>query len=363
LFGTGVPGVEEFNGKSWKTKIKDNPSRLSVVVLFYEAGCPECEELKGAMREFGSEFASHGFVDAGAVNCGKNQNLCQKEQVADQLPSVRYYGPEGRQPERFRPASITYKGLSQWAAKVMADYCKVLSSEADLRRWLSSDDKQPHVVFFTDRKTLPPLMKSLSLEFRGRALIGVVLAGASGSLAKAVGVDKRPALVHITSEEPLAAVAMDKEFKREHMSRFLSRAVGKHRADAASSFRELTPARLDAGECAPTDSNFCLLYFSGPASVAPRIGAALRQVAQRLRSDPVKVFFVRRTGFADAFGGARRGAVVLYRPKRKRFKAYEGAADDADALAAFVDSAVGGGAPLPEAVRAAPSMSGGGAEL
>merc|ERR1711972_673080 len=111
----------------------------------------------------------------------------------------------------------------------MTDHCKVLSKFADLGSWLSSDDKVPHVIFFTDRKSTPPLLKALSIEFMGRAALGIVLTDAEAALVSRLGVDKRPAMLHVLDEDSLEADRFDKEFKKEALSRFLSRAVGKHR--------------------------------------------------------------------------------------------------------------------------------------
>mmetsp|Transcript_102969 Transcript_102969/g.295468 ORF Transcript_102969/g.295468 Transcript_102969/m.295468 type:complete len:397 (-) Transcript_102969:27-1217(-) len=366
LFGTGVPGIKELNGKSWKAHQEADGARRSAVVFFYEPGCQECKELKESVKEFGEKFAGAGFVEAFAINCGRLEGVCAKEKVADRLPAAVYYGPNDQSPVRFSGGAITYKSLSQWVPKVMADHCKVVRNEAELRRWLVSDDKVPHVVFFTDRKSVPPLLKTLSLEFAGRAALGAVLGGADADLAKVLDVRERPAMLHILDEDSLDTSRFDKEFKKEILSRFLSRAVGKHRAESAMAVKELTPARLGAGDCAPGDSNFCLLHFgSGADGASLAAKAVLRQLAQRLRTDPVKVFFVRQAGFSKAFGvNLPKEAVVLYRPKRRRFKVFEGDLRDADAIATFVDGAVGGGAPLPEAVQGAPSFGAGrGGEL
>merc|ERR1719401_1938594 len=110
-------------------------------------------------------------------------------------------------------------------------------------------------------------------------------------------------MVHVLDEDSLETSAFDKEMKKVHLSQFLLYAIGKHRSQAGATLKELNAARLGAGECAATDSNFCLLLFVGkdPDEAAK---AAFRQLAKRLQKDPVKVFFVRHRGFAKAFGGA-----------------------------------------------------------
>lgn len=350
-----TPGVKELSTKSWKEDMEESASRRNIVVLFYESNLGEMEEVQEAFTTFVSKLVQgSALVEAGAVNCGRYEGLCHK-QGARKLPFLKYYGPEGQQPSKFQGGAITYHSLSTWLPKVMADYVKVIVTERDLRRWLPTDDKAPHVLFFSDKKTTPPILKTLSIEFRERAAVGVVLLG-SEELAKKLGVTKRPALVYIQDEETLTGEHFDKEFKKDQLARFLSRCVGRHRSQALASFRELTSSRLAGGDCAPGDSNFCLLLFSGHGD-SPAM-ASLRTLAPRLRNDHVKVFFVKDAEFRSAFGSVPPGSVLLYRPKRRRFKLFEGDAGNIDDLAAWVDAAVGGGAPLPSSLVGTPGFQG-----
>lgn len=353
MFGQTVHGVQELSSKSWKSVVAEDSSRRNMVILFYESNLQEFQELKKAMKEFGERLVeSAGLVDAGVVSCGKHQKLCEQEGIK-KLPAAVYYGPDGEKPRTHPQGDISFKSLSTWLPKVMADYVKVLKSESEVKQWLPRDDKVPHVVFFSDKKTTPPLMKALSAEFKGRAALGVVLAG-SDDLAQKMGVRKRPALVHVQDEATMRGDSFDKEFKKEALARFLSRCVGKHRAEAGAVVKELTSVRYASGDCTPTDSNFCLLFFGDASTSAMK--TTLRSLAQRLKRDPVKVFFVNDVGFARAFSGASQGAVLLYRPKRKRFKLFSGDTSSLDELASFVDGAVGGGSPLPEQMSRSPAF-------
>lgn len=357
----GIENVEELGGKAFKAKIEESPERRNLVVAFYMPGCEECEELREAFTELGEKFAGAGLVAAASVNCAKQKALCKQEvndQGAEDRASILYYSPgdEGRDARRHPGGQMSYKSLSSWLAKVMADSCEVLPNLDAARRWLSSDDGVPHVIFFSDRKTTPPLLKALSLEFKGRAALGIALANADSELASRLGVTSRPAMLHVLDEESLESDAFDKDFKKESLTRFLSRAAAKHRTLSESALRELTASRFGAGDCSATDSHFCVLLLRPtPGDKGAAVRSALRQLAHHVRKDPVRVFIVRQKEFARPFG-LDPGAVVLYRPKRKRYKVYSGDATSADDLASFVDSAVGGGAPLPEVLRDAPSM-------
>ena len=345
-----VPGVQELTSKTWKAEMEEESLRRNRLVLFYESNLPEMQELKDAMTEVGAKLVEgSSLVLAGAVNCGRSENLCQKQGIK-KLPEVVYFGPEGEQPNR-HPAgrSITFHSLSTWFNKAMANYVKALVTEKDVRRWLPSDDKVPHIVIFTDKKTTPPLLKTLSIEFKGRAALGVVLLG-SEDLARKMGVKKRPAMVYVQDEATLTGENFDREFKKEALARFLSRCVGRHRSEGQAHFRELTASRQAAGDCVPSDGNYCLLFLGDGNN------AALRSLAPKLWLDHVKVFYVKDPTFASSFGVAP-GSVLLYRPKRRRFKIFSGDINNVDQLASWVDAAVGGGAPLPEQLQGEPRLT------
>jgi len=352
LFGSSVPGISELDSAGWKETMDENAEHRNVVVVFYEPKCQECEEIKKEMTEFAEKF--NEYVQIAAVNCGKQQKLCDREKVLQHLPTIQYYGLKKK--PRFQ-GDINYKSLSKWFPSVMSDLTTVLETDSVFRDWLVSDDKVPHVVFFTERKSVPPLMKTLSVEFAGRAALGVVYAGVGGSVATALKVEKRPALLHVVDEDSLETVAFEKDFKKEFLSFFLSKANGRHRSAAASAVKQLTPARLEAGDCGPADSNFCLLYVGKHGvTLDASTKDALRHIGQRLKTDPIKVFFVQSTPFSKAFELTSDSSIVLYRPKRKKFKIFDGDVHDLEALAAFVESAVGSGTPLPNTIKETPSF-------
>jgi len=367
LFGESVKGVEEITSTSWKAKFESDLIRRNVLVVFYMPGCAECDDLKGAFREAADKFAGDvGIVEMAAVNCGTLKSICNEKLKhtlttrslveSIRLPIALYFGPSD-DPARHPAGQITSKSLMAFTTSVMGDFCTPLFDEEGVRKWLVSDDKEPNIIFFSDRKSTPPLLKALSIDFKGRAALGVVLSTAEAKIAVRFGVVERPALLHVLDEDSFDGEFLDKKFNKANMNHFLSRAVGKHRSSAGLSLQELTPSRYNgAGDCAGNDANFCLLLVSEGGEVGAATRKTFRQLASRLRDDPVKVFFVQQHEFVRAFDKAKLGSVLLYRPKRKRYKMFEGNPSDIDELATFVDGAIGGGAPLPEQLRNSPTM-------
>lgn len=136
---------------------------------------------------------------------------------------------------------------------------------------------------------------------------------------------------------------------------------------------ELVPDHFDA-DGDPCDGQFCLLLLERGTvddAVTTR-RAALATVAEQLRGEPVRVFFVRTEKYSDfaksfetastsAFMGSFRrlpaAQVILYRPKRKRFEIFEGNVEKSRDLVDFAEKAIHRGTPLSRKTKGEPRMT------
>jgi len=354
LFYGDVPGVTELSTRSWKEMMIENSERRSTVVIFYSPGCSECTSLKSIFKEFAETFAVPGLVEVAALNCKTYKSRCEKERGTRSFPFVSYYGPDSAAPVAYS-GQITLPSLKTWILKVMPDFCTRIQTEDDLRQWLVSDDKVPKVILFTDRKSTPPLMKALSVEFLRRVSIAIVTGVDDQTLAQRFDVTSRPTLLHVEDEDSLSGERFSQPLERENLSGWLSKAVGRHRSNLKAAVRELTPTRFASGECGADDSQFCMLHLSAAGARGVAAREALKTAARRLSNDPVKVFFTRDRSVGRAFG-LEAGGVTLFRPKRQRFKVFSGDTTDVEELTSFVDLAIGGG-PLPNVLKTPLTMS------
>lgn len=328
---------------------------MNILAAFYQGGCADCDSLKEAFTELGTQFGEAGLVKVVAMNCGKHAGHCKAErsQPGPDRPKVVYYGVDVK---KSYDGSLAFKDISSWLARIMSDLTSPLLHEAAVRKWVVANDTVPKVVFFTSRKTTPPLIKALSIEFRHRAALAVVTSQSQPQVARLFGATDMPAMLRVDDEDTLDGTWFSRAFKKDDLSYFLSLSIGRHRASAGSGLRELNSERFDGGDCAPSDGKFCLLAYTAADAAEADIKPVLKKLAQKFHRDPVKVFFVRHTGFMRGFGDLAPGAVLLYRPKRKRFKVFDGDVQSLEDLAAFVDGAVAGGSQLPQALRATPTM-------
>merc|ERR1719316_1319516 len=319
------------------------------VVNFYKPNDDDSVEAKPEYIKFADTFKD--FLKVGAVNCRQQGSLCSKASI-NSYPAVRWFPAEkDKDPEVFEGA-VTAKLLGKWASEMMPNYVDVIEDKHKLRQWMDNL-KGPSVLLFTDKSSTPPMWKALSREFKDRVNLGVV------PRCDKTGVFKTPLqrefdvyipqIVRLDPIDELSKIAekFTSQIKKDVLSLWLMKliALGK-RAGPAATFKEWTSQRYEAGDCAPTDGQFCFLWLKAGAD--PATEEATRQLAQKYRTDPIKMMWTNvelNPSILEAFGLENSDATdffVAFRPKRSRFKVHEGSFQLAE-LDSFVDGVLNGG--------------------
>lgn len=339
--------VNQLNGDVWNGFINERDEPW--VVEFYKPNDDDSVEAKPEYVKFADTFKD--FLKVAAVNCRQQRDICSKASISS-FPAVRWF-PEDKtkDPEVFE-GLLSAKLLGKWASSMMPDYTTALEDKHQLRQWLDGV-KGPAVLLFSDKASSPPMWKALSREFKDRASLGVVLR------CDKTGVFKTPLqrefdvyipqIVRLDPIDELGKIAekFSSQIKKDVLSLWLMKniAVGK-RAGPAATFKEWSRSNYEAGDCAPTDSQFCFLWLKAGADAATE--EATRQLAQKYRTDPIKMMWANvelNPSLLEAFGLESSDATdffVAYRPKRSRFKVHEGALRFAE-LDSFVDGVINGG--------------------
>jgi len=255
---------------------------------------------------------------------------------------------------------VSAKLLSKFVSSTLQDFSTVLAEKRQLREWIDLQDR-PAVLLFTDKREVPPMWKALSREFKGRAALGTVLRCDKNGVFKTElqrEFDVRiPAVVQVDPLKEVGSVAdrFDSQLRRQVLSLWLTKiiAVGR-KAGPAASFKEWSAQRMQAGDCGPSDGQFCFLWLKGGAD--KQVEGAMRSLAVKYRTDPIKMLWISvelHPSILDAFGletSEISDFFVAYRSKRGRFKVHEGQLQF-QALDSFVDGVLNGGAPLTGKVK------------
>lgn len=338
---TDTDGVVETGPKKWaKWEATGEP----MAVLFYDAGDQIMEDLEQQWPRIGAQFKES--IRVAAVNCGMQQSLCKK-QGASKTPTLRVYSGPSKS-VKFK-GTFSVKQMGRWISENIPDNSTVLTSR-NHEQWLSEDDGAK-VILFSDKKAVPPVWKSLSTAFKGRASFGVVLG--DKSLMTKFNIDKTPAIFAVEDPETLSGERFTSAIKKDLIELFVSRMVSRSRRKGPG-FRKLSKARHSGGDCAESDSQFCMVYFKrqDPTSASDdeeRQLGLMRQMADRYKKDPVKFVWVdlaENPQVAESFGVADCTSeictrVVMHRPKRKRHSMFDGPFE-LENLVDFVDNALGG---------------------
>lgn len=340
------------------TALRQTIDRLSIVVVYYEGAHEDIENFKEGVQDFAKKFNDAGIVNVGAVNCKKHRTICEGNNVRT-FPAAMYYAPRLKTVfQHTYSGNYAAKSLESWTSNVLSNECREMRTMFRVRRWMAANQSIAKVLLLTDKDKPPPIIKALAIEYSGRLSLGVVLKGAEEEIATALGVSKMPALLHIVDESSLRSESFKEEFQKASMARFLTSAVKKHQ-DSKAPLPELDSLRLNKGECAPADNRFCLLFFvPGTARVAQGLQDTIKKLTVKFKSDPIRILTVRDEGFASAFeaAAAASGSVVLYRPKRKRYRVFPGDVEDTDGLAEFVEGTLASGMQLPELLSLTPDV-------
>lgn len=351
-------------------ELERTTSEQSVVIAFYRSPprateTDDLEAFQNGFREFAQKFTDAGLVNVGMVNCAKQKQICSRFQVKDGPPMVHYYAPGVEKAWQHKySGDYSAKSLEKWTVKVLASECRELKSWFRANRFLQANASVPKFLLFTDKSTTPPLMKALSVELRSKASLGVVLTHHAEAKEVAeklrVGTDLRATFLHVSDLESLETERFTGELKKAAIVSFINDIVKKQAKEANARVPELDSKRFGRGVCAPGDAHFCLLLVqrsTGASSQRKRPEQALRKLEKRFRSMKMQILAVRDEAFGGAFGAPASDVArwVLYRPKRRRYKVYDGDPGDADAISDFVDPAMSG-SQLPEVLEGTPAF-------
>jgi DnaJ family protein C protein 16 len=344
----GNTNVTELTEDVYKSYINERDEPW--VVMFYKPNDDDSVEAKPEYSAFGTTFKE--FLKVAAVNCRKQRSVCSAASI-DSFPALRWF-PEDKSsaPEVYDGGSMTAKALGKWASSMMPDYTKVVEDKHALRQWLD-DAKGPTVLLFSDKSTSPPMWKALSREFKGRVSLAVVPRCDKSGVFKTPlqrEYDVRiPAVIRLDPLDEVGKIAekFDFQLKKDVLNIWFMKviAIGK-KAGPVATFKEWSKQRYEAGDCGPSDSQFCFLWLKAGADAETE--EATKQLAHKYRTDPIKMMWANvelNPSLLEAFDLENSDAsdhFVAFRPKRGKFKVHEGPLRFKE-LDNFVDGVLNGG--------------------
>jgi len=335
-----------------------NIGEFTTVVFYKAAGA---NNLKDAILDVHRTYSN--MMKIAAVNCGIKQSVCnggEREKITDGKSRLVIYWREGEkktlQKKKYFIGDSDGKKLTKWISTALPESSIKLKSVDEMKKW-AQNENAGKVILFTDKSNTPPLIKVFGAKFLTKVDVGIVHVGKTGILKNEIamhfGAETTPSLLFLSDRAAVKGEFFTSKMDNKWLDMWFSKVYMNHRKEAsAAKVRELTLVSYKGGACGPKVSDFCLVYMEQPNEKRTN---ELNQIAHGLKDDHVKVYWVNPDNFgflADEFGDK---LVVLWRPKRRKWKGYEEAISNkntefAQTISSWVSNTVNGGAPLPNKI-------------
>lgn len=142
-------------------------SNYTSIVEFYAPWCGHCKNLKGPFEKVAKSLA--GYAKVAAINCDEDSNKPFCGQMGVQgFPTLKIVKPKkkGGKPivEDYQGAR-TAKAIDEAVLDKMPNHVRKLTDK-DVEDFMKKGDK-PKAVFFTEKASVSPLVKSIAIDFLG----------------------------------------------------------------------------------------------------------------------------------------------------------------------------------------------------
>eukprot|EP00741_Cyanophora_paradoxa_P003436 tig00000704_g3339.t1 len=239
LYGPGS-AVELLTAKNFKEKVlaSDEP----VLVEFFAPWCGHCKALAPEYEKAAKNLK--GIVRIAAVDCDVEANKpLAAEYGIKGFPTIKLFPAEGKKnpyrkgeyqktPEDYN-GPRTAKPIADFALNALPSKHVLPVTSKNLEKFLGSSPELPHAILFTEKAT-SPLTKALSLQFKGRLLLGEVKSSDKELTAK-YSIEKFPSVIVLKPGDE-APVAYDGPMKQQNLHKFLSmHAAPKKRVEESAS--------------------------------------------------------------------------------------------------------------------------------
>eukprot|EP00927_Polykrikos_kofoidii_P047485 TRINITY_DN4166_c0_g1_i1.p1 TRINITY_DN4166_c0_g1~~TRINITY_DN4166_c0_g1_i1.p1 ORF type:complete len:551 (-),score=129.91 TRINITY_DN4166_c0_g1_i1:301-1830(-) len=347
------PGILELDETTFKAFIhgRDEPW----FVIYYKTNREECRDMANEVIALGKTF--DGIAKIGTMNCMKQRSTC-KENSINMFPSLRWYPMDPKSEPEVVETDTTAKLMGKHIGAEMPDFTTKIKDKNALKTWLDAS-VGPSIMLFTDKRSVPPLWKALSREFNKRASLAIMLGcDKSGVFKTPLEREHDIRIPQIVRFDPLNAKVTEVyklELRPQVLSLWITMSIAKRKqAGPVATFKEWTKELYAEGTCSPQDSQFCFMWLKSGKNA--ELETALMDLAAKYRRDPIKFIWVsldRNIGVLDSFGYGDdfdgEDKFLAFRPKRQRFKVFDGPFE-LDALDGFVDGVINGG-PLTNKIK------------
>ncbi|CAI5708981.1 unnamed protein product [Hyaloperonospora brassicae] len=165
LFTTSFQ-VHSLNAQNYDTTLNDTTTTVWLVD-YYAPWCPHCRQFAPEWEKVASVYAETSKVQVGAVDCTKNSELCNKENIRG-FPGVKlHHVPASAEEAYMMPRGAgTAKSVIQWAEKLMEEHGVESGMDVEnLAAHLSNVRKNGAIVVDGDKQRMQYSDQSLEMKY------------------------------------------------------------------------------------------------------------------------------------------------------------------------------------------------------
>ena len=289
-------------------------------VYFYRKGDQNYEKYVNTMIEFAEK--TEGLFNAGAVNCIKDEEICEEFEVAE-TPSIIFFSENEKDYNRYE-GKVDFNSLFNYATKRMSYYVNEITKEK-LSDFFSKKNDKYHVILFTSKESTPSLYKALSKYFINKLIFGEVHQNQK-ELVQLFKIKEFPTLMVMLDEEKNKYEVYKNKMNYESIKSYLNKFVTKKKVVNDNKVKEMNYNIYNTlSTCSSSDGkNICLIYLTKDNRPNSKDKKILESIADKYENDHIKVFYINYKKNKNIFNSFEdvnedNAKAVIIKGKRKKY--------------------------------------------
>ena len=239
------------------------------------------------------------------MNCEDEEELCEEYDVKVH-PTVLYFPDNTALTHEVYKGEKNYQAISNFAVGRMQSFVRFVNTN-NIEEYLETEPDSVKILLFTEKKSTPPLLKSLSKEFKGKVVFGEVRAS-EAALISEYGIKNFPSLVGISETNSF--------YTRDKLEKWVRDFMYSNINTKKVSVKELNRGLFQSGKCNKGDSSLCFLFFMEKDD---KISIELlKTIAKTFSKDSIGFYWVDKKKYAEVTNTFHDSMVIL-RGKRKKY--------------------------------------------
>ena len=289
-------------------------------VYFFKKGDQDYEKYVNTMIEFADK--TEGLFNAGAVNCIKEEEICDEFGVSH-TPSIIFFSENEKDYNKY-DGKVDFNSLFNYATKRMSYYVNEITKEK-LNDFFSKKPDKYHVILFTSKDSTPSLYKALSKFFINKLIFGEVHKSQT-ELIELFKIRDFPTLMVMIDEEKNKYEIYKKKMDYENIKTYLNKYATKQKSYTLTKVKEMNYNIYNTlGTCSNSDGkSICLIYLTKDNKPNRKDMQVLESIYDKYEKDHIKVFYLnykRNRNIFKSFENLNESnaKAVIVKGKRKKY--------------------------------------------